>query len=155
MASWTNKISKVAQGELRPGESFVTAAFLQPAGSAGAMVSRSVGGIVGAAVVSKLRTKDDGSLVSDSGSAAMLPNTKLLVGLTDQRLLVYNFGGLMGKPKDLVAALDRSALAGVDVQDGKLTKRVTLVFTDGTGRVYEAPRLNSGIDEFVAAVGAA
>jgi hypothetical protein len=151
MGNWANKISKAAAGELQPGEQVVAGMFVQPLGSSSRMVGAATGGLVGAALASKLRTKDDGTLVSDTGSAASLPDQKLAIGLTDRRLLVYSFGGLMGKPKELLTSLDRSALAGVDVQNGKLANRVTLVFADGSGKMYEAPRMNSGTDDFVRA----
>jgi hypothetical protein len=151
--SWTKKIGKAAGGELRPGEQLVAGMFLQPAGTAGQMIGRGVGGIVGSAVASKLRTKDDGSIASDSGTAATLPDKKVALGLTDRRVLVYGFGGLSGKPKTLLTSFAREALAGVDVEGGKLSNRITLVFADGSGKVYEAPRMNAGTDEFVSALG--
>lgn len=152
MADWTKKISKVAGDVLQPGEQLREGMFVQASGTTSHLMARSLGGIAGAAIAAKLRTKDDGSIDSTSGTAGAMPDGPIVLGLTDQRLLVFSHSKLSGKPKDLVHSLTKADLAAVDVQKGTATSKVTLVFADGTAKQYEAPRIGNDPDAFAAAV---
>ena len=154
MANYIKKVSKAAASDLQPGEQIVAGVFLQAGGSTSKAMARGVGGLVGAAVASKLRSKDDGSIVSDSGIAATMPDGPIHVGVTSQRVLVYSHGAMSGKPKDLQLTLTRGDIAGVALEPGKLTTQLTLMFSDGTGRSYEAPKIGNSTDEFAAAINA-
>ena len=56
------------------------------------------GGLLGAAIASKVKRKDDGEMVSDEGIAASIPGGNLILGLTSSgRILVYEQSKLSGK----------------------------------------------------------
>jgi hypothetical protein len=152
MANYIKKVSKAAEGDLQPGEQITAGVFLQASGATGKAMARGVGGLVGAAVASKLKSKDDGTIVSDSGIAATMPDGPIHVAVTSQRALVYSHGAMSGKPKDLKLTLQRGDIAGVALEPGKLTTQLTLMFSDGTGKVYEAPKMGNSADEFAAAI---
>lgn len=153
MADWTKKISKVAGDVLQPGEQVREGILCQPSGMTSQLMGRSIGGLAGAAIAAKLRTKDDGSIDSTSGIAATVPDGPIAVGLTGQRVLVYSFAKMTGKPKELLLTLPASDLAAVDVQKGTAAHKVTLIFADGTGKTFEVPRIGNDPEAFAAAVG--
>ncbi len=153
MADWTKKVSKAAAGDLQPGETVVAGVFLAAPGVAKKAAAFGAGGLIGAAVASKLTTKDDGTIVSDEGIAASVPDGPIVVGLTEQRVLLYSHGKLSGKPKDLVHSMARSDIAAVETEPGKVATKLTIVFADGTGKRYEAPRVGNSTDAFAAAFG--
>jgi len=152
MADWTKKISKVAGSTLQPGEQVREGILCQPSGLTSQLMARSIGGIAGAAIASKLRTKDDGTIDSTSGIAGTVPDGPIAVGLTDRRVLVYSFAKMTGKPKDLLLTMPASDLAAVDVQKGTAAHKVTLMFADGTGKTFEVPRIGNDPEAFAAAV---
>lgn len=147
MANWTKKLSKVAKDDLEAGEQLRAAVFLQPSGTTTKMVATGVGGIVGGALAS--RTGGTATeLVTDSGTAATMPDTATVLGLTDRRVLVYGHSTMSGKPKGLKSTMAASDLAAVEVEKQKATFRFVLHFTDGTASVYEAPRMANDPVEF-------
>ena len=153
MVDWAKRITKAAGDELRQGETVEVATLFQPSGMAGLLTGAAVGGMVGAAVASKLRKQDDGGLVTDEGIAASIPKVAVVVGLTSGgRVLVYVQGKMSGKPKEFAVALDRADIATIEVEPGKISKKVLVVFRDGTARVFESPALDKSIDAFVAAL---
>jgi hypothetical protein len=154
MADWTKKISKVAGDDLEPGETVIEGVFLQPSGTTGASVARGVGGLVGSAIASKLKSDTSEALVSDRGIAATMPAAATVLGLTDRRVLVYGHATLSGKPKELKLSIPRADLASVEVEKQKATYRFVLHFADGSASAYEAPRMSNDPEAFAAAVAA-
>jgi hypothetical protein len=59
---------------------------------------------------------------------------------------------MSGKPKELVAQQPRTGVASIDITPGKLTDTVTVTFSDGSGRKFEAPRMGGKAEEFAAAL---
>jgi hypothetical protein len=154
MVDWAKRITKAAGDELRMGESIVAGTLFQKPGLTGQMAGVAVGGLIGAAVASKVRKNDDGELVSDQGIAATVPDGPLVVGLTTgDQIVMYEQGGMSGKPKELVATLTRADVEAVSVEDGKVTKKIMVVFSDGTAKMFETPRIDKSIDRFVEALG--
>ena len=156
MVDWAKRITKAASDELRAGESVVAGTLFQPPGATGRMTGVAVGGLLGAAVASKIRKDDDGEMVSDEGIAATVPDGPLVVGLTSgDRILLYTQGSMSGKPKELAAALARSDVGRryVDVRaDEALADQLTRV--PARDALEEAGGLISRIDDH-AALGAA
>jgi hypothetical protein len=153
MATWTKKISKAAEEHLQPGEAVVAGVFLQPPGTMGQAVGRGVGGLIGKAVVAKLQgSRDDGRLVTDSGIAATFPKEPTVIGVTGQRLLVFGYGAIGGKPKGLRRTLPVSDLVSVTLEKQKATSSFVLHFNDGTSAIFEAPRMANDPEAFAAAV---
>jgi hypothetical protein len=172
MVDWAKRITKAAGDELGEGERVVAGTVFQKTGLTGQMTGIAVGGLIGAGVASKLQKSDDGELVSDRGIAATVPDGPLVVGLTsDDQVLMYEQGGMSGKPKELAVTLARAdvqaieveeelavTLARADVQaieveEGKVTKKVMVVFADGTAKMFETPRIDKSVDRFVEALG--
>ena len=97
----------------------------------------------------------DGELDSTTGSAARLPNEPLVIGLTDQRLIVWGWARLTGKPKGLKVAFDLADVAGMETEVKKASVALALVFADGSGVTREAPRLGSDAEGFAKLLNAA
>ena len=145
MADLVKKMNKAGVG-LHPGETIVAAIVLHPKGMARRVA---LGGIVGAAIGSRLARREDGSMITDSGTAALMPDGPMIVCLTAQRVLVYNQSGFSGKPKAIEATMSRGDIAAVEVGKDKIGAPVTIAFSDGTGRVYETPMNNKNVAAFV------
>ena len=145
MADLVKKLNKAGVG-LHPGEVFVAAMVLHPSGMARRVA---IGGALGAAIGSRLSKRGDGSIVSDSGTAARMPDGPLIVGLTAERALVYNQSGFSGKLKAVELALPRRDIAAIEVGKDKIGASVTLAFSDGTARIYETPMRNKNVAAFI------
>jgi hypothetical protein len=151
MADWVKRISKAAGDELQPGERIVAGVLLQPAGTSRKVAGAAAGGLIGAAVASRLRKKDDGSIVSDEGIAATVPDGTLVAGLTSGgKLLLYGQAPITGRPKDLRATLAKRDVAAIEVTPGKLMSDVAVAFVDGTGKKFETPAMDKSIEKFAA-----
>jgi hypothetical protein len=145
MADLVKKLNKAGVG-LQPGEAIVAAMVLHPSGMARRVA---IGGALGAALGSRLSKRDDGSLVSDSGIAAQMPDGPLIIGLTPERALVYSQSGMSGKPTGVQLAIPRRDVVAIEVGKDKIGASVTLAFSDGTGRFYETPVRNKNVAVFV------
>ena len=75
--------------------------------------------------------------------------------MTRQRLLVFGYSQMGGKPKGLKSTMPAGDLVRVDVEKQKATYSFVLHFSDGTGSVFEAPRLANDPEGFAAAVNGA
>lgn len=156
MASWMKKLDKVSRGDLQPGEELIAAVFLQPGGTMGQAVGRGVGGVIGKAVASKLGSSSNGTatadLVTDSGIGSTFDDQPSVLGLTTQRVLVYSYGSMSGKPKDLKMWIPAADLVSVDTTKQKATHRFVMNFRDGSATVFEAPRVNNDPEGFATTV---
>ena len=154
MASWTKKLNKVSQADLDPGEELIAAVFLQPAGTMGKAVGSGVGGILGKAVASKMGDSSGSSaeLVTDSGIAATIDDNPSVLGLTNQRVLLYSYGSMSGKPKELKMSIPANELAAIDTEKQKATHKLIMRFSDGSAKAFEAPRVNNDPEGFAATV---
>lgn len=153
MIDWVKKITKAVGDDLEPGEQLQVGVLLQPSGTTMRMAAVQGGGLIGAAIAAKVSKTDTAELRDDVGTAATLPaGQALVVGVTDRRVAVWSHGKLSGKPKDFVTSIPFEAIAGVDIEKRKATYAVTLVFSDGTGRLFESPRMGTDPEALAAAL---
>lgn len=151
MANWVKKITKAVGNDIGPTERLLEGVILQPSGMMGGLMARSLGGLVGSAVGAALRTDANGKLITDQGIAAGFPDDTLILGLTDQRLLGWSWSKMSGKPKNLVVSIPRADLLDVEIEKKTATYTFVMVFSDGTAKAYESPKMNNSTEEFVAA----
>lgn len=151
MADWAKKINKSVGGSIPAGETVTVGMILQPAGQMKGMMAKSLGGLVGAAIVAKLGKGDDATLITDSGIAATIPDDTVILGLTQQHVLFFSWAKLTGKPKELKATLPRSSISAIEIEKKTANHAVVVLFSDGTGRIWEAPKVGNDTEEFVAA----
>jgi hypothetical protein len=92
-------------------------------------MSMGIGGAVGA-VVGDHQAKKGSAKQTEGSIAASWPIVRSAVGLTDRRLLIYDFT-FVGKPKDLVGEFSLDQVASLDVDKGVVNK-VSIGFNDGS-----------------------
>lgn len=151
--SWKTKIEKNVAEDLQPGETLIDGVLINPSGHTMKLAAFGAAGLVGAAIAK--RVMKDGETDPSAGSASLLPNEPVVLGLTDKRLIVWGWGKLLGKPKGFKVAFPLADVAGMETETRKASIAVALVFTDGTGVTREAPRLGNDAEAFAAALNAA
>jgi hypothetical protein len=155
MSKNLKKIKSGAKSDLRPNETVWAGIFLNPDGFTKKLVAKEVAGVVGAGIAARrgtTGTPDEPELVTDRGIAALFPETRIWVAVTNQRTLVWGHSVLSGKPKGLLAELPATAIQLVDLEPRTATFRTTLRFSDGTAMRYEAPKLMNDPESFAAAL---
>jgi hypothetical protein len=145
MAGYADKLEKAAGGVLRPGERVLGAIRTQPRGT---VTGTAVGGLIGAAVADRQAKKARAGM-SEGSIAASWPSGKLAFGVTDQRVLAFNFSA-MGKPKDLKAEIPLDQVSDIRQGKAKITKAVQVEFADGSAIELECGKLEK-VDDFIAA----
>lgn len=143
MGGYADKLQKSAAGVLRPGERIVAAIRAQPRGS---VMGTAVGGLVGGVIASRQASKAQAEAGAES-LAASWPQGRHAVGLTDQRLLTFNYT-FMGKPKDLTGEFPIAKVASVDQGEAKITKSVRFTFADDSSIEVECAKLEK-VGDFV------
>ncbi len=159
MPNWGKTLQKRCSDQLDPGEQVTAGCFVQPAGAvartmglgAGQTIGTIAGGVLGEAGAKRRQEENDDA--SEGGIAATFPTDKAVLGLTNQRLVVFSHGTMNGKPKDLIASYPIDQLGGVELDKGKLSSKMLLRFTDGSAVDFDVPKAGSP-DEFVGAVNA-
>lgn len=148
MGNYADKLQKRAAELLNPGERMIAAVRTQPRGTnLGA-----IGGIVGD-VASSRQSKKALADATTGSNAGSWPSGNSAVGLTNQRLLLFNYTA-MGKPKDLVAEFPIADVASVELEKKKITANaLRFAFTDGSSVEVECAKLEKTQD-FVDAFGA-
>ena len=141
MGGYADKLQKRAGELLNPGETLIAAVRTQPRGTnLGA-----IGGLIGAAAAghqSKKALADAG----EGSKAASWPTENCAVGLTNQRLLCFNYTA-MGKPKDLVAEFAIADVSSVELEKKKITANaLRFSFTDGSSVEVECAKLEKTQD---------
>jgi hypothetical protein len=137
VGGYADKLQKRAGEVLRSDEQLIAAVRTMPRG---ATMGTAVGGVIGTAVAhhqaSKAQTEaGPGSLASS------WPKGNSAVGLTDQRLLLFNYTAV-GKPKDLVAEFPIDQLASVELERKKITANaLRFDFADGSSIEVECAKL--------------
>ncbi len=144
---YTEKFADQVKGSLRPGERVLAALRAQPPGSTLAM---GIGGLAGAAVASKM-AKNAKEAGAAGAMASAWPNGQCGVGLTDQRLILFNFS-MMGKAKDLVAEYPIEQVTSIEQEKKKITDAVRFSFADGSAIQVEVKKLEK-TEEFTGAFG--
>ncbi|MQA99299.1 MAG: hypothetical protein GEU78_03255 [Actinobacteria bacterium] len=141
---YADKLQPKAGEVLEPGERLLGAIRTMPRGST---MSMGIGGAVGA-VVGDRQAKKGSAQQTEGSIAASWPMVRSAVGLTDRRLLIYDFT-FMGKPKDLVGEFSLDQVASLDVDKGVVNK-VSFGFNDGSVVQAECAKLEK-VGDFTAA----
>ena len=145
---WTKKINKACKNDFEPGEELIAGVFVQPMGTTSKLMVKEVGDLVGKLVVGSTDTEDNAS----QGHASALPDERLVLGLTDQRLMVWGHSQLSGKPKGFKMALPATEVASVQFEKLKTIYAFVLEFADGSSKLFEAPRMMNDPEAFATAV---
>lgn len=145
MGGYADKLQKSAGQVLRPGEKVIAAIRAQPRGSTTGMA---VGGLVGAAVAGRQAQKAHAK-VGEGTLASGWPQGRLAVGLTDQRLLTFNYTAL-GKPKDMTGEFPLNEVSSVELEKKKVANAVRFAFVDGSAVEVECAKLEK-VGDFVSA----
>lgn len=99
-----------------------------------AALKGAVGGLAAAAI--------PGS--SSAGLAADVPQDKVFwIGVTNRRLVYFGVGALTSAPKKYRGATPLEVVQSVAITKQKLSRRLTLAFTDGSSTVIDLYRANS------------
>ena len=135
MGGYADKLQDKAAAILEPGERVLAAIRTMPRGTT---MSIGIGGAVGA-VVADRQAKKAQAKQTEGSAAASWPAKRSAVGLTDRRLLIYDYT-LMGKPNNLVGEFPLDQVASLDVEKG-LTNKVRFNFNDGSAQQVECAKL--------------
>jgi hypothetical protein len=129
---------------MESGERLLAAIRTMPRGTT---MGIGIGGAVGAVVADKQAKKAQGQQVEGS-DAKEWPSVRSAVGLTDRRLLIYDYT-FMGKPNNLVGQFRLDRIASLDLEKG-VTNRVRFNFADGSAAQVECAKLEK-VGDFVSA----
>jgi PH (Pleckstrin Homology) domain-containing protein len=141
VGGYADKLQKRAIDFLRSDERLISALRTQPRGTN----VGNVGGIVGD-TWSGSQSKKAMENAGEGSSAGSWPSGNTAVGLTDQRLLLFDYT-VMGKPKDLVAEFSLGDVLSVELEKKKITANaVTFSFTDGSSVQVECAKLEKTAD---------
>ncbi len=135
MIDFVKKINKHCAGDLLPGEQVLASTFGQPPGAIRRQVAwGAVGGAVGAVAGEAMANKriQDSPERTGEGIHLDIPEGKAVLGLTDQRLLVFGHSSLSGRPKGLNAAVPLDQIQSIAVDQGNLAGKMLITFVDGT-----------------------
>lgn len=138
MVDVAKRINKKSE-QLLPGEAVTVGTFCSPTGSFGAAMAF---GVVGMVVAEAKATKNAAKAVAAApdAMASKIPGAKTLVGLTQNRLVFFGFGAMVGGATDLVAAFDLSQIHSIDADHKAAKSIMTLTFADGSTRPFESVR---------------
>jgi len=141
VGGYADKLQKRAAEVLRPGESVVAAVRTMPRGTnIGA-----IGGVVGETIAHQQASKAQ-TAAGKGSMAAAWPSGNSAVGLTAQRLVIFNYTA-MGKPKDLVAEFPLDQLQAVEMEKKKVTANALhFRFVDGSAVQVECAKLEKTAD---------
>jgi hypothetical protein len=126
MAGTVDKVQKAVGEQLGAGEQVLAATKAQVLGGSMKLAKQTglfvgLGGMVGAAASAAVdRGADDVAKALASGAT---------VAVTDRRLLVLSASKVSGGPKDLVIAVDRSQVTGVEEGSTRVTMVKLMTFT--------------------------
>ena len=144
MGGYADKIQAKAGEVLEPGEQVLAAIRTMPRGTT---LGMGIGGVVGAAVAGR-QAKKGAAEQTEGSAAASWPPVRSAVGLTDRRLLIYDYT-VMGKPKDLVGQFPLDQLASLEIDRG-VTNKVRFAFNDGSAAQVECAKLEK-VGDFASA----
>ncbi|MFP5352449.1 MAG: PH domain-containing protein [Actinomycetota bacterium] len=144
MGGYTEKLQAKAGDVMAPDERVLAAIRTMPRGTT---VGMGIGGVLGAAVAQR-QAKKGAAEQAEGSVAATWPTVRSAVGLTNRRLLIYDYT-MMGKPKDLIGEFPVDTIASVDVDKG-ITNKVRFGFNDGSAAQVECAKLDK-VDDFVSA----
>ncbi|MFN2586510.1 MAG: hypothetical protein ABR613_00120 [Actinomycetota bacterium] len=142
MGGYTAKLQEAAGGVLRPGETILGAIRTQPRGTAMGAAGGVVGAVAGGRQASKAR-----AAASEGSAAASWPTSRFALGLTNERLLAFNYT-MMGKPKDLQNEVPLDQVTNIERGGAKITNSVVVSFVDGSAIELETAKLEK-VGDFV------
>lgn len=156
MGEYTPKMQKVAAKELRPGESLLAGCRAMTRGSTAAIVAGAAGAVAGGAGGLMLGAKLTGENAAEGRAQADLAGighaAQVALGLTEQRLLIWKRGGLLGKAKNVIGEIPCELIATIEgsASDSMLKPDpLTVTLTDGRVVDFEVVRAD-GVDGIVA-----
>jgi hypothetical protein len=135
MGAYADKLQGKASEVLEPGERLISAIRTMPRGTT---MGLGIGGALGAVVADRQAKKTHADKTEGSAAAAW-PVARSAVGLTDRRLLIYDYT-VMGKPKDLIGQFPLAQIDSMSVDKG-VTNKVSFKFTDGSASQLECAKL--------------
>jgi len=142
MGGYADKLQQRAGDVLAPGEQIVSAVRTMARGQT---MGTAVGGVIGGAIAQK-QAKKAHEQQTEGSAAANWPAGNAAVGLTPQRLLVFNYTA-MGKPKDLVAEFPLDGLQSIELEKKKISANaLRFTFTDGSAVEVECAKLEKTAD---------
>lgn len=143
MVDWAKKIRKHVGGDVPTDEPLEAGLFVQPGGFTGALMGRELGGIAGHAMAFRSQNRKDNAqgIERDDGRAASIPNANTVIGLTPRRMLFWSHSRMTGRPKDLIGNVPLTDVAGISMEEQKLTYAMVIRFADGSAVVFEAPKI--------------
>ena len=89
-------------------------------------------------MASKKAKDQDGEALPGFGDS--LPVGKKVLGLTQKRLLVFKQGAMSGKPTALELSIPIGDVAAMEHEKKRIASGLSIRFTDGSERSFEAPR---------------
>jgi hypothetical protein len=141
MAGYADKLQKRVAELLGPDEQLISAVRTQPRGT---NIS-AAGGIIGT-VASDRQAKKAMAGATEGSNAGSWPTGNCAVGLTNQRLLLFNYT-FMGKPNELVAEYPLDQVGSVELEKKKITANaLRFAFTDGSSVEVECAKLEKTKD---------
>ena len=135
MGAYVDKLQGKAAEIMEPGERLLAAIRTMPRGTT---MGIGIGGAVGA-VVADRQAKKAKAKQTEGSAAASWPAVRSAVGLTDRRLLIFDYT-FTGKPKELVGQFSLDQVASLEVEKG-LTNKVSFNFEDGSAAKVECAKL--------------
>jgi hypothetical protein len=152
--AYRDKLAKKA--DLGDGEQMLAGTTATPAGglrrNAATMGAGAAMGVAGAAATAAVQQAAD---AKTSDSEAGFPTaSKMAIGLTDRRILVWSLGVMTGGPNKLIGAVPVSSVRDVAYGSGKTmgirNGVLELTFTDGEVVSLEVPRIHLAEGEVLA-----
>jgi hypothetical protein len=142
VGGYADKLQQKVGGVLGPGEAFAAAVRTMPRGTT---MGTAVGGLIGEAVAGRQASKAQAA-AGEGSLAASWPTGNAAVGLTGQRILVFNYTA-MGKPKDLVGEFPLDQVQAVELEKKKMTANALHVqFVDGSAVQLECAKMEKTAD---------
>jgi hypothetical protein len=140
VGGYADKLQGKAGEVMEPGERLLSAIRTMPRGTT---MSIGIGGALGA-VVSDRQAKKAQGRQTEGSAAAEWPAVRSAVGLTDRRLLIFDYT-FMGKPNNLVGQFPLDQIASLEVDKG-VTNKVRFSFNDGSAAQLECAKLEKVAD---------
>lgn len=132
MVDMVKKIHKKGAEHLNLAEKIEGAAVVQAVGQFKKQVAfGAIGGVVGAAVGQAVKGK---AKETEAGSMAdSFPNAKqAILAISNQRWILFEQSLMSGGPKGILAEWPLDQIVAIELEKGKLTSKVNVVFSDGS-----------------------
>lgn len=147
LTRWTKRILETCAADFAAGEALLEGVFVQPQGTTLAVMSRAIGHTAGVRFIGSTRLEDN----SEVGRASELPGSSAVVGVTNQRLILWDHSKLSGVPTRYMMSLPIAEVASVHTEPARTVYALLLGFRDGSSKLYEAPRIGNNPKRFATA----